>query len=354
MSPFVLVTGNPRWAARYAGGPITNTVNIVNFVSALAERYDGDGVEDAPGHPIVNYWSFYAEPDNSWQSFADEKGWWGHNPAGYADLIRQIATAMHAANGNAKVLIGGLAYDWFTTDAANPGPFVRSFLGDVLDTLNSYPGGATEYLDAVAFHYYPISEARWPTLREKTLEIESILATHGASELPILVPEMGYWSDPGQGSSETRQAQRLVMMFTRGLSVGVQQMSWYAVFDYAPTGFETMGLFRNSDLNQPKLAYTAYSVMTSELSLFKFARNFTAPGAEGYVFERGGREKTVVWARTNPVTAAFAQSCVRQVDLLGGVQLISDGGPGDADGAANGQVRVSLAVNHPVYVGACP
>jgi hypothetical protein len=354
MKHFTLISGNPAWAAQYIGGPVNNPQDLVDFIAALAERYDGDGNQDADGRPIIEYFSLYGEPDNSWAGLATTgKGYWGNDPAGYADLLRQVSLAVHAANPNARVLIGGVAYDWFTTDNP-PGPFVQSFLADVLTTLNTYPGGVTNYLDAIAIHYYPISLARWPTIREKVAEIQSILNAHGAGSLPLLVPEMGYWTDPSAGSSETMQARTLVQMFIRGLSMGIDQLSWYAVFDVAPTGSETVGLFRNGDLSQPRPSYTAYATMANELFQYSFVRNFTAPGAEGYVFERGGREKTVAWARTNPVTVAFALACVRQVDLLGGVQLISDGGPGDGDGAANGQVRVSLAVNHPVYVGACP
>ncbi len=44
-----------------------------------------------------------------------------------------ISPAIHAADPQAKVLIGGLAYDAFEPG----GPFVRSFLGDTLAALKA-------------------------------------------------------------------------------------------------------------------------------------------------------------------------------------------------------------------------
>src|SRR5579859_6839086 len=136
MSLFVLFSSNPSWAAALAGGPVTSThvVDLNNVVAAAAERYDGDGLDDAPGDPVVRYWSFYAEPDNNSLSAAQHagKGYWGDNPSGYGDMIAGVSTAMHAANPQAVVMIGGLAYDAFTPT----GHYVKAFLGGVLDRLN--------------------------------------------------------------------------------------------------------------------------------------------------------------------------------------------------------------------------
>ncbi|MER3513885.1 MAG: hypothetical protein C4310_05410, partial [Chloroflexota bacterium] len=55
-SPILTLSGNPSWAAALPGGPVTNTRDLVEFMSALVERYDGDGLDDAPGSPVVRYW----------------------------------------------------------------------------------------------------------------------------------------------------------------------------------------------------------------------------------------------------------------------------------------------------------
>ena len=356
---FVLVTGNPTWAAPLQGGPVTNTANLVSFVAAAAERYDGDGFQDAPGSPVISTFSFYGEPDNYQpnRSATQGKGVWGNNPNGYASMLVQVANAIHAANPNARVTNGGLAYDAFfeeTPPGSLPYPFVRSFLPKVLQALNTYPGGVPAYLDAVSFHYYPISVNRWPTLKEKAQEIRGLMNANGASALPMVVPEMGFWSDPGTGSNETRQAQMLVQLYVRGFAVGIRQMSWFSVFDHGGST-ETHGLFRNQSLLQPKPAYTAYSVLTTELPWISYQGLYTATGVEGYNFRTlDGAALTVLWSISGTRSAAFTQACARRVELLGGVTLVQDGGAGDSDGANNGKVTLSLTANQPVYVGACP
>ncbi|WP_322798540.1 beta-galactosidase, partial [Thermoflexus sp.] len=260
MQVFVLFMNNPSWAAPYPDGPVTNTQDLEAFLTAAAERYNADGVDDAPGSPRVAAWSFYAEPD------ADDpryqwKGHWGSRPREYAQMLARAAQIIRRKDPQAWVTNGGLAYDWFKEEG---GPFVRSFLTDTLRALNEM-GGAGRFLDAIAVHYYPIAAHRWPTLREKVQEIRSILARHGVGELPIVIPEMGYWSEPVPeapflNSDEDQQARRLVQMFIRGWAERVSLMAWFAVFDDGP-GTEAHGLFRGRDLNQPKLAYVAYRTL---------------------------------------------------------------------------------------------
>ncbi len=349
MQVYALFTGNPSWAAQYVGGPVdpNRVPDLVAFVIAMAERYDGDGLNDAPGSPIVNYWSFYAEPDNGTSALASVGwGFWGHNGAGYAELLSQISPAIHSANPKAKVLIGGIAYDNFEEVG---GPFVRSFLSDTLQALNATYGGAANYIDAVAFHFYPINPGEWPTIRDKALNIRNILSQTGVGQLPLVAPEVGFWSDPALGPNETAQAQAVAQTYVRGLSVGIVQISWYLVFD----GTTNTGLFRGTNLSDPKPSYFAYQTLTRELGGARYVRDVSISGAEGYVFRMlNGREKTVVWGNPAGAQVPFAGSCLRVADLLGNVAQISDGGAGDLDGP-NGQVRIQVFANQPVYAEAC-
>lgn len=360
MSLFVLFTNNPAWAADLAGGPVhpANVADLNSVAAAAAERYDGDGLNDAPGSPVIRYWSFYAEPDNGdlWRAQTSGKGYWGNNPSGYADMLDGVSAAIHSVDPDAVVMIGGIAYDFF----APSGPFVQGFLAGVLDRLNSAYGGVTPTLGAMAFHYYPISTTVWPTIREKALEIRSILSAHGAGNLPLIVPEMGYWSDlvpkvPALNSDETKQARGLTQMFVRGFSVGIRQMSWFMVFDSGPAT-EAHGLFRGTDLSSPKPAYAAYATLTTELSGAQYSSALSGPGLEGYLFSLpGGLSKTVVWASGQASSlVTFHASCVRRVDYLGNVTTpIKDGDVNwDKDNVA-GQITLQVFQDQPIYVGSC-
>lgn len=351
MDLFVLFTGNPSWAAELPGGPVYNIQDLVSFVTAMAERYDCDGLSDAPSHPCVFSWSFYAEPDNGdYNRAINGKGYWGHNGAGYAAMLSHVTPALRGANPRSRVMIGGLAYDFFEEDG---GPYVRRFLADTLDALQGL-GGIATYLDAVAFHYYPISPQLWPTIADKAAEIQGIMQAHGAGSLPLLCPEMGYWSSPTFGSSEDQQARRLVQMFVRGYAAGVQMSSWYKVYDASGDDYpdRSAGLFRVD--KSPKPSYYAYQTMTRELEGLHYKGLLNAPGAEGYVYRMGGgRTKTVVWSRAGTIQVVFPFTHLRLVNTLGQEYDIQDnqqGQPGDKDGGVVGQIALEIYENQPVYV----
>jgi hypothetical protein len=355
MDVFVMFTGNPAWAAALPGGPVNNMGDLVNICTLMAERYDCDGTDDAPGSPCVHYWSFYGEPDNGKIEYAN-RGWgyWGYNGAEYARMLTLVSSAIHEANPKAQVSIGGIAFDYFIEDG---GPFVRSFLTDTLKALQAYLGGPTAYIDAVAFHYYPIS---WPNIRAKGLAAREIMEHHGAGSLPLICPEAAYWSSPEFGSSEDRQAQGVVQMHVRAASVNVQFLTWYRVFDDPIENPEdaspdrTCGLLRVD--KTPKPAYTAYQTMVRELDLARYARPFQYPGVEGYVFRPAqGGEKTVLWATSSDLNVPFAYPCVRLVNKNGSVLTILDGNlTNDMDGRVDGQVSVRTRANDPMYVERCP
>jgi hypothetical protein len=117
--PIVYVNDNPSWAADTACGPL-NAVGrsaFGPFMTALAERYDGDGdyngdgVVDGPALPRIDYWQLYNEPDIQWtpaQLGYDQGGCWGRHGAEYAQLLRVAWDAVRAANPDAQLGIGGL------------------------------------------------------------------------------------------------------------------------------------------------------------------------------------------------------------------------------------------------------
>jgi hypothetical protein len=353
---FVLFGDNPTWAAELPGGPVYDVQDLVDFVTIMAERYDCDGVDDAPGSPCVHNWSFYAEPDNGDLAQAERgKGYWGHDGDGYAAMLWHVSPAIHGANPRAQVLIGGLAYDWFEEDG---GPFVRSFLADTLTALNAL-GGAEKYIDGVPFHYYPISAGRWATIREKSAEIQAIMANNGAGTLPLLCPEMGYWSSPcldDLSSSEKRQAQRLVQMYVRGLSANISVLSWYKVSDDAVACTvddlypdRTSGLLRVD--GSVKASYHAYETMTGELTGLRYWKPLQAAGAEGYVFRMAdGKTKTVLWSPAGTVYVAFPHTYLRVVTILGDEVDIWDNQTGDMDGGVVGQITLAIFENEPFFV----
>ncbi|MBV9788997.1 MAG: hypothetical protein JOZ51_12520, partial [Chloroflexi bacterium] len=273
----------------------------------------------------------------------------GPHGVAYGHMLADVANVVHGEDPGARVMIGGIAYDSFLPPHGTRG-FIKEFLPTVLATLNAKPGGARAYLDAIAVHYYSL---QFPSIINKITEIRAIMQNHGVAALPIVVPETGYWSADSAGSNEARQAQRLTQIFVEGLAAGVRELSYFSVFD-SGGGMETSGLFHGQDLSRPKLAYSAYRVLTAELTGAKYSRLLGQPGVTGYVFRMPqGSEKTVFWGANAAGSAVFGGSCLRRVDELGVANTINDGGPGDGDGQVNGQIRIAAAANDPAYVAAC-
>jgi len=388
----VLVTGVPTWAqgSEYpysGGGPGMDVEAFAAFLAAAAERYDGDGLDDAPGSPVVKYWTLFAEPDYCGvvqdgkctprvpgESF---KGMWGKSGAEYARMMEEIYAAIKGAAPDAVVTNGGLAFDYFTDTTypteGNPerkGIYERQFMADIISA------GGHDYMDMLAVHYYPVTMASWTDKLRELYETayNSAEMTHMQS-LPLISPEMGYWSWPQDDTGEREQAIRLVQMFTRGLANGVRRMAWFAVFDGSPE-YETEqhGLFRGDDLDQPKQSYWAYKTMAFELYGFDYedlaySEDSDSPVAwryEAYMFRRGadGARKLVAWANPRPDVAepigviSVEADRVMVVSMLGinpasprvpEWREISDGGPNDLDGIVNGEIALTLG-RDPVYI----
>lgn len=354
MDVFVLFTGDPAWA--WVGPDndrSTDPLKRRDFVRAMVQRYDCDGFDDAGPGMCVRDWSFYPEPDYSRADLLNlpgAKGYWGSRPAAYAAMISDVAVTVHIEDPGARVLIGGVAYDYFKSTTCPTCPFIRSFLPDVLSALNTQHGGARQYLNAVAVHYYPLS---FPTLRDKLREIRSIMQAGGVGSLPLLVPETGYWSQ--DDSSESQQALMVPQLFVEGLADGVEYLAWFTVFDQG-AGRETWGLFRGQNLASPKPSYSAYQTVTRELAGARYLRSLGQSGIEGHVFTMpSGPDKTVVWRRgSGAAPATFAGSCLRVINAVGvSYGPAIDGGSGDQDRVVNGQIVLSVAPTELLYVQRC-
>jgi len=347
------IMGNPGWAATYPGGP-TDKVDIsefVEFIVALVERYDGDGVDDAPGSPMIRYWEFYNEPDNGSVLYAEHGGYgyWGHNGAGYAQMLTAVYDPIKAASAEAKVVMGGLAYDWFEDQG---GPFVRGFLDHVLSN------GGGQYFDVMNFHYYWTFGPNWSSygidIIGKTNFLRSKLLSYGV-EKPFICSETGDGSKL-EGRSEEIQSRHVVKSYARSMAADLKYVIWFCLWDACgdPRGW---GLL--DDSLDPKPAYSAYQTLTAELEGARYNRALTSAETGGwsetegylYTFCRVSPDEIyVVWTNEEvyrPLTVAADR--IRRVDKDGAATMIEDGDDGKVDG------KVSLIVGpSPLYLEVNP
>jgi hypothetical protein len=363
----------PEWAQAVPEsprGPIKSTElnRFKAFVVALVERYDGDGQNDAPSGAVVNYWEFYNEPDLG-STVLDGSGW-GNYGSQYAAMLQTVHDPIKAANPNAQIVMGGIAHDAFVDKG---GPFIRSFLDDVLTA-----GGGSSF-DIMNFHYYPAfsvdyTQANGTGLPEKTAAIRQKLAEYQVSK-PIVVTEVGWHSDQvpeegcGEGdkprcpelpSSEEDQSRYVVQFFAQSIAFDIDFSIWWVLYDLADYAFDNglvtqAGVTLGGPLAKP--SYRAYqtAVRRIERATFVAALNIAETrdaNLEVYQFTEAytGKRMFVAWVNpvdtneTRPLNVAGSMATLySKENVLQGV--VRDGD----DGMQDGQLTVHIG-GSPIYV----
>jgi hypothetical protein len=270
------ILGNPSWASTYPNGPIDRTSlnEFVQFVNALVERYDGDGLWDAPCSPVVNYWEFYNEPDRNVPG-EPEFSWragWGQNATEYAQMLAAVYPAIKAANPNAQVVFGGIAHDWFERQG---GEFVEDWVQQVLEA------GGGDYFDYMNLHafanFWPEHALQPPGFLEKVEKMRGILQSYGYDK-PFVVTETSFTSKSWE-SVEIRnelQARNVTKIFTQALAADVKGTTWFLLYDVTSGGvtYEN-GLVTQHDPVEHKYSFQAFTTMVELFEHAQFERALT-------------------------------------------------------------------------------
>lgn len=347
------IHGMPAWAASGSDKPIypDQYDEFAQFVVALVERYDADGINDAPGSPEVIHWELFNEPDRF--------TFWGQSGEEFANLLKVVYPALKSANPSALLVFPGIAYDFF--DDQN-GPFTRSFLTDVLDN------GGGNYFDIMNFHAYPVFYTNWttnkgPGLLEKGEYIQNVLANYNLTK-PIVVTETGWHSNNPSGvaipGSPQIQARYVIQLMTQAYALDAKVVIWWMYYDIQGGYTYENGLVTKDDppgTTTPKLAYHIFKDYVETVRTAYFVRKLSTAETglvelEAYEFDDTVNEKRVFIAWLNPVTASgttalqlpVAQALVRN-PIAGFQYSVVDSG----DGKIDGYITVQVGAN-PLYV----
>ena len=251
LQPIALIEDCPVWACTRPTGPVREeqSADFVEFMSAMAARYSR-----APYN--AHFWEFWNEPDSIGDPVPNspKRYSWGTNGDRYAAMLKSIRPGMKAADPQAMLVLGGLAYDNFQEDG---GVFNRHFLDDVL------AAGGGQALDALNFHYYP-NNVNWCSYTYKLREIRDIEKARGLN-LPILSTETGLGSDPALGSSTDTQSLYVVQAYAQSAGEGMLTTAWFLARDFSASGspFQKYGLLDLSGTAKP--AATAYRMASSNI-----------------------------------------------------------------------------------------
>ena len=334
----LLVGNNPSWAATYLNGPIdlADISELTQFMQAAVARYSQPPYN-------VKYWEMYNEPDNGNVLYAEEgQGFFGHTPEAYVDILEAVYQPIKAVDPEARVLLGGLAYDAWEPD----GPFVQDFLDQVL------MDGGDAYFDLMNFHYYLAFRSTWEPygndILGKLAFLRGKLADYSVDK-PFVCTETGWFSNFQSGDGHEIQSQYVVQAFVRSMTTEMEVVIWYTLVDSAADP-RNWGLL-DVDLN-PKPSYYAYQVLTTLLSRADFVRKLnleeTTPIlVESYEFATpAGRTIIVAWVNEDTTIQLVRQAPqVIVVDKFGSETVVYDGDDGEVDGRVHVWVGPS-----PVYL----
>jgi hypothetical protein len=226
--------------------PPDDLADYANFVRLVVERYDGDGVDDAPGSPTVRHFQIWNEPN-----LRNEWGWREPRPEEFVELLRAGAEAARAASPEAVILFPGLA----PTDGLDRRAPMTEL--EYLDRV--YKLGAAAYFDVMAAQAYglgqPPDENRYVFLRgrgnwswrrpvdtrndvSRVVLLREVMVANGDATTPVWVTEFGWNSAPetipperrftwGQPVSEELKGEYLVGQLQRAR----EQWPWMGVMN---------------------------------------------------------------------------------------------------------------------------
>ncbi len=219
----------------------------LTYVQNVVERYDGDGVNDAPGSPQIHDWEVWNEPNLSF--------FWPPNPdaSEYFNLLKATDPVIKAADSSAKVVLGGLANAGINNDGS-------SYLKALYDL------GAAPYFDIASVHLYTYPPNGIAPLQNTMQSVRKLMDDEGDTAKPIWLTEVG-WSDaPNAWGAPTVSQDDMAAFVTAVYStpLPVDVIFWYNfrnIFANSPDPEHNFGLV-NADFS-PKPAFKAYEVLSA-------------------------------------------------------------------------------------------
>ncbi len=239
------------------------------FVTALVERYDGDGIDDMPELELpIKYWEASNEPSmqDGFNTFFDGSA------EDYLEILKATYQAVKAADPEAKVVQGGMA---------GMEPWMVSFWEPILEE-------GQQYFDIANIHSIGASEVL------NVPEFEKLLAKYEIDK-PIWVTEAQHRADTNRYAEELaleQHAEVMVTSYVLSFAHGVDKI-FYTSFRAPYSGnpqFEQAALVGSRGEKRP--AYHAVETMIDKLNGFTEADEL---GTGSYRFSVGDRTVYVLW-----------------------------------------------------------
>lgn len=252
-----ILTAVPAWASTAPAALIAERGNLspvdryrprdieewLNYVRIVVERYDGDGMDDAPGSPRVTHWEVWNEPNLAlfWPPQPDAEE--------YVTLLARTHAEIMAADPSATVVLGGLS-------------------GSGVDYLQQvYDAGGAPYFDVVSVHIY-VHPALGSIdgVQNALAATREVMNSNGDDDKPIWLTEIG-WSDaPNAWGQPTASQSEIAAFLTEVYSAPLEaeKIFWYNFRNIADGSLDVEHNFGLVHHNfGPKPSYEAYAAIAS-------------------------------------------------------------------------------------------
>jgi len=266
-----------------------------NFVKALVERYDGDGVDDMAGLQYgIKYWEVLNEPEME-GSLVFFKAISGETLAeSYLEILISTEAKIKEADPDAIVLHGG---------AAGSGP-TNTFWGAVFDA------GGNNYFDIANIHSINQGETNVWNSFKTLLSQKNITAQTWMTELSFGSGDYGN-PDSGPASiSDAEHAQMLVKSYAYGFGTGLQKIFYttYQADAGMDASMQTEALIDISGTKRP--IYYALQNMINKIESFSTVEGVAQ---NQYKFTVSGNSVYVLWGSGSLPAAISGEVTVTDV-----------------------------------------
>ncbi|MDD5409087.1 MAG: hypothetical protein PHC71_03220 [Candidatus Omnitrophica bacterium] len=335
---------------------------FLNFLEKAVERYDGDGIDDALGSPVINYWEIENE--------VDFDIFWSDTPENYARLLKNCYKIIKKANPNAKVLIAGMSHQ---PDLEKSRSYYFSIIKE-LDRIKDNPDD--KYFDIFSFHLYNLNQDInvIPTMDSHVNAIREGLSKYGYF-VPFWLTETGDYSGsplaPAGAPStfklftktENEQAASLFKIYVYSITHNVKKVFWLTLTEWSGYAglkdnvFDNVGLINNPETDgqsHKKLSYYTYKNMVeildgSDLDAIRVIQE--KDGIYIYRFMKNGKPVWAAW-NNNPQENQIVISGItsKQVKITEAVMRYGSGFKTKTENVSDGRISVSLG-SIPVLIG---
>jgi hypothetical protein len=366
----ILLT-TPDWARDPACAssywcPPRDPNDYARFAGYMAERYDGDGQNDAPGSPRIAAWEIWNEPNDT-ALWPDIGGGADARKRRYGDVLVAAYGAIKAADPTALVLTGGTYI------------FDGGCAGGICDGINFMGGvfqqrpAARQAFDVFAIHpFIPTERPDAPNI-PRLITVEGRIRNtrswldapqNGRGDAPIWITEIGWCTAVGACPggiqvSEAQQADYLIRSMVIAQQNSVQHTSWFQfedAFDDPNRLWSNAAIVRNYNSQMasypPKPAYIAYRTLARLLApmapagagpLHTHAYDPSKPydpsgnATYDYRYICGSETVDVLWRPADTIQATLPVAPGKQVTLIHG------DGTQQALSPASGGVALTIA-----------